>query len=227
MTTASHANSGRSPNAARSRLYVTAASVRPVEKLQRPFPSVSAAESDTLKLVSQKVRKGYIQVNPANLKITRPKGMRKATESQVARLEKQLNRPLPAEYRDFLLTQNGGTPEPFFVRIPGHPYIDNVGVGRHPGFVRRTRTARTALCAGSYPSSVAKGTSSRLRVIAIFSRYHLPKNRDAVYFWDHEAPDCEDEDEDGKARFKMAHAMLLAGSFNEFLTRISLFNDDG
>ena len=63
------------------------------------------------------------------LTLSRPKGRRKATESQVRRVEDSIEAELPLEYRKFLLEQNGGIPEPFFVSIPGHPHIDNVAVG--------------------------------------------------------------------------------------------------
>ena len=49
----------------------------------------------------------------------------------------------------------------------------------------------------------------------------LTKNPGCIYFWDHEAPYCDDEDEEGNVKFKMSHGTLLAGSFEEFLTRIA------
>ena len=59
------------------------------------FSSPSAAKAATEKLVDQKIAKGYVQVNPGQLKIARPKGKRAATEAQVAKLEKRLAVRLP------------------------------------------------------------------------------------------------------------------------------------
>lgn len=70
--------------------------------------SPAAARREAEKLTEQKTRKGDIKVDPTLLKVKRPKGRRKATEGQVAALEKQLGATLPAEYRNFLLTHNGG-----------------------------------------------------------------------------------------------------------------------
>jgi predicted DNA-binding WGR domain protein len=192
----------------------------------KTFPSASTAEAETVKLVAQKMKKGYIKIEPANLRITRPKGKRKATETQVAKLEKQLHAKLPAEYRNFLLTQNGGVPEPFFVRIPGHPYIDNVAVGYILGLYAKSEPYESLLYAVEHKlPRLPKGHLPIAGDSDIFS-ISLTRKPGCIYFWDHEAPDCEDEDEDGKVEFKMSHAMLLAGSFNEFLTRISIFEND-
>lgn len=73
----------------------------------KTLPSPLAAKREAEKLADQKANKGYIKVDPTLIKLKRPKGRRKATESQVAALEKQLGATLPAEYRTFLLTRNG------------------------------------------------------------------------------------------------------------------------
>ena len=93
------------------------------------FPSLSAAKAATEKLVDQKIVKGYVQVNPSQLKIVRPKGKRAATEAQVSKLEKRLDTRLPNEYRKFLLTQNGGEPEPDHVSVPKYSDQDSIPVG--------------------------------------------------------------------------------------------------
>lgn len=192
----------------------------------KAFPSPSAAAADTAKLVAQKTKKGYIEIAPTNLKITRPKGKRKATETQVAKLEKRLNAKLPDEYRNFLLTQNGGLPEPLYVCIPGHPYIDNVEVGYIFGLYTKCEPYESLLYAVDHKlPRLPKGHLPIAAVGDIFS-ISLTQKPGCVYFWDHEAPGYEDEDEDGNVNFKMAHATLLAGSFNEFLTRISIFEAD-
>lgn len=192
-------------------------------EIAKTFSSASAAKAETAKLVAQKVKKGYIEIKPANLTITRPKGKRKASETQVAKLEKQLNAKLPGEYRNFLLSQNGGVPEPFFVSIPGHPYIDNVGVGYILGLYAKSKPYESLLYAIEHTlPRLPKGHLPIAGDGDIFS-ISLTQKAGCIYFWDHEAPDCDDVDEDGNVNFNMSHGMLLAGCFDEFLTRISVF----
>jgi predicted DNA-binding WGR domain protein len=192
----------------------------------KTFSSTSAAEAKTVKLAAQKIKKGYIKTEPATLRITRPKGKRTATEAQVAKLERRLNTTLPAEYRSFLLTQNGGVPEPFFVRIPGHPYIDNVAVGYILGLYAKSKPHESLLYAVEHKlPCLPRGHLPIAGDGDIFS-ISLTRNPGCIYFWNHEAPDCDDEDAEGRVIYKMSHAILLAGSFNEFLTRISAFTDD-
>lgn len=192
---------------------------------KKTFPSPAAAEADTEKLISQKVKKGYVPIDSSNLKLTRPKGKRKATESQVNKLEQQLGAELPTDYRQFLLTENGGEPDPFFVKIPGHPYIDNVSVGYIHGLYAKDDSYGLLAAIDQSMPCLPKGHLPIAGDSDLFS-ISLIKKPGCVYFWDHEAVQCEDEDEEGNYQFKMSHATLLAGSFNEFLTRISRYGMD-
>lgn len=190
---------------------------------QKTFPSSAAAVADTEKLLSQKLTKGYVRVDPSKLTISRPKGKRKATESQVRSLEKKLDAKLPDDYRAFLLNQNGGVPDPFFVNIPGHPYIANVAVGYLLGLYGKAE-----------PWQSLNGVIDRK--MHYLPEGHLPIAGDSdiftlsliskagcVYFWDHESVDVEDEDEEGHVHYKPSHGFLLSGSFEEFLTRIAIY----
>jgi hypothetical protein len=57
--------------------------------------------------------------------------------------------------------------------------------------------------------------------------YSLSLEGDAgcIYLWDEMAAPCKEFDERGKKIFNAAHGVLVAGSFNEFLTRIALYQD--
>ncbi len=76
----------------------------------KTFPSASAAEAATTKLVNRKVSKGYVQVDPSKLKFQRDKKKwkRPATKAEVASLERRLQAKLSDDYKQFLLRQNGG-----------------------------------------------------------------------------------------------------------------------
>ena len=190
----------------------------------KTFPSPAAAKADTEKLIHQKIRKSYILVDPTRLKITRPKGKRKATEAQVAKLEKQIGSKLPVEYREFLMTQNGGLPDPYCVKIPPVSYIDSVGVGYILGLYTKCKPYESLLYAVEKKLPLLPQGQLPIAGEGDLFSISLTKKPGCIYFWDHEA--VMDEDEDGIARFHWEHATLLAGSFNEFLTRIAAFGDD-
>ncbi len=187
------------------------------------FPTSAAAVADTEKLLRQKLSKGYVLVEPSKLKISRPKGKRKATETQVRALETKLRTELPEDYRTFLLTQNGGVPTPYFVTIPGHPYINNVAVGYLLGIYGRSEPWQSlnAVMDRKLPY-LPKGQLPIAGDSDIFT-LSLDSKPGCVYFWDHESVDVEDEDEEGHVHFKMSHGFLLSGSFDEFLTRIAMY----
>ena len=179
---------------------------------KKTFKSPKEAADQTEKLIAKKRREGYIEVNPARLNILRVKGRRKATEKQVAALEKQLGNCLPEEYRSFLKTVNGGRPSPDFVQSFGVPNMDSVAVQTllhlkpaEPEYhqVSFQIEAWDGVIEGHVP--VAEGDGDLITLSLD------PKNFGAVYWWSHEV------DEPGH---------LLASSFDEFLTRIAVADGD-
>lgn len=174
-------------------------------------------------LVIEKLREGYVEIDPNRLEVIRPKGVRPATEKQISELESLLGCDLPIEYRNFLISSNGGRPNPDCVRVPGVPYVDNVGVGTlfhlqpsKPGMDEITyevQRTKELLPKGHLPIA---GSSD------LFSISLSPKTFGAVHWWNH---DTEELDDDGNFLASAAH--LLASSFDEFLTRIAcLFDSD-
>lgn len=191
------------------------------------FASPSAAKAATEKLVNQKTAKGYIAVDPDRLKIKRPKGKRAATEAQVARLEKQLGAKLPDEYRQFLLTHNGGEPEPDHVEIPGYEY----GPWLPVGFIYGLYSGREPFKNLEFgvEKILPQLPEGQLPVAGLFNLYYyslsLDRNPGCIYYWDENAGGYN-VDEDGNPVFDDSHAILVAGSFNEFLTRIALYRSE-
>lgn len=112
------------------------------------------------------------------------------------------------------------------MKIPGHPYIDNVSIGYILGLYSKTDTCGLLYAVEKEMPLLPKGHLPIAGDGDIFSIVITQKKHGCVYFWDHEAPSCEDEDEEGNVTFKMHHAVLIAGSFNEFLTRIALYRHD-
>lgn len=183
-------------------------------------PAERARETD--KLIAKKRREGYIEIDPARLEFTRPPGRRKATEKQVETLEKRIGQRLPDEYRTFLITTNGGLPNPDFVAVPGFKNIESVGVGTlfHlqpakplPNELGYQWTAATSLVP---PGHLPIAGSSDLFTLSL-----VPKTLGCVFWWSH---DTDEVDDDGN--FLESAGYLFAGSFDEFLTRIAVFHGD-
>ena len=187
------------------------------------FASPSAAKAATKKLADQKIAKGYAVVNPDVLKIVRPKGKRAATKSRVAKLEKRLGTELPKEYRKFLLTQNGGTPEQDHVSVPRDSHQDSIPVGFLYGLYSKPEPYKSLLFA--VEKILPCLPDGHLPICGLFNLHcysiALYRNRGCVYYWNEDVGDY-DVDEDGQPIFDDSHAILVAGSFNEFLTRIAI-----
>lgn len=200
--------------------------------------SPTAAKREAEKLAEQKVSKGYIRVDPTLLKLKRPKGRRKATERQVAGLEQELGATLPAEYRNFLLTYNGGRLdlEDGSFELFGHPspyghigcvqllYTMQKDAPAYESLQYAIEQIMPLLPSGHLPISDSGGNAITI---------DLKKKPGCIYLFDHELPEYDDyediealEEKYGSAPFLMKHATLLAGTFNEFLTRVAVYEDD-
>lgn len=190
---------------------------------KKSFGSPAAAKDQTEKLISKKKREGYIEVEPSRLEIVRPKGRRKATEKQIKVFEERIGCKLPEEYRCFLSACNGGQPNPDCVDVPGRKDIDNVGVGA----LFHLQPSKPAVNELSYEleHTGAMLPDGHLPIAGSSDVYTVslkPKTFGCVFWWFHESNDV---DEDGN--FMESAGYLLAGSFDEFLTRIALvFGDD-
>jgi len=189
----------------------------------KAFKTPTEASARTDKLIATKKRDGYIEINPSRLEIVPRKGKKGATENQIKRLEVLIGCSLPDEYRNFLKRCNGGRPNPDCVQVPGVEYIDNVGVGSlfhlqpsQPEFDELSNQfarAETFLPKGHLPIA---GSSD------LFTLSLRPRSLGSVYWWNHESDEVDDD-----GNFLEAAGYLLAGSFDEFLTRIALlFGDD-
>lgn len=201
---------------------------------KKTLTSPAAAKEEVDKLAGQKVSKGYIKVDPSLLKLTRPKGRRKATGAQVAALEKRLGAKLPAEYRRFLLTHNGahvergdgsfelfGHPHPYgYIGCVQILYTLQKNVPAYESLHDAIERIVPLLPTGHLPISDSNGN-----VITI----DLETKPGCIYLFDHELPEHDDyediealEEQYGSAPYLMKHATLLAGAFDEFLTRIAV-----
>jgi predicted DNA-binding WGR domain protein len=190
----------------------------------KTFTSPSAAREATTKLINQKLAKAYVCIDPAILKITKKKGIRSATKAQVAKLEKLLGAKLPTQYKDFLQSQNGGTPEPDTILIHGNVRSNHNDIGYIYGLSPKLGAYEGL--SNAVENDLPRFPKGHLPIASSFDIYYytisLNRNPGTIYFWDHEGPEREHEDDD----FKTSDAILAAGSFNEFLTRINLVTPD-
>jgi predicted DNA-binding WGR domain protein len=189
-----------------------------LRETKKKFASPGEARASTEKLVAAKKREGYVEINPELLEITRDKGRKAATESQIASLEKRLNCQLPEEYRTFLLTTNGGRPNPPYVQIPGIPGIDNVGAGVIFGLFGTAETINSlAWAIQQLGESLPAGHLPVAWDSDLFTLSLRKKDFGCIHFWFHETDEVDDDD-----RYLEIASHLLAGSFDEFLTRIAM-----
>jgi predicted DNA-binding WGR domain protein len=193
-----------------------------LREAKKAFKSPAEAIAMTDKLIATKVREGYVEVNPSRLEIVPFKGNKKATEKQILALEEQIGSSLPDEYRSFLESRNGGTPNPPYSRVPGVEGIESIGVG-------------TLFCLRPSKPSSDELTSQFEQTRELLPQGHLPiagssdfftislrpKTFGCVFWWFHET---EELDDDGN--YLESAGYLLAGSFDEFLTRIAMFFDE-
>lgn len=186
----------------------------------KTFDSVEQAVRSAEKLVRQKLKKGYLEIVPEALSISRPADLKPATESAVRKLEQKLGAELPSEYRNFLKTQNGGQPDPGYIRIPGVPSIDNVETGYLFGLTAADRPGESLLWALEVNGAVLPAGHLPIASGSDIFTLALGRHRGCVFFWNHESDDINES----SGRFRLSAGHLLAHSFDEFLTRISLFN---
>jgi len=184
-----------------------------LRELKKSFKTPAEAAEDTEKLIAKKKRGGYIEVDPSRLEIVRKKGQTKATDAQIKALEKQLGHKLPDEYRTFLRTVNGGRPNPDYVQLFNVSNMDSAAVETllrlrppaKPEYDEITFQLKAweDVIEGHVPIAEGGGDIITLSL--------EPKTFGAVYWWSHEV------DEPGH---------LLAGSFDEFLTRLAVADGD-
>jgi len=195
------------------------ASLRSTDKM---FESPKAARDAAASAVAAKLDSGYVEVAPSLLRLKRPSRLRLATPASIRALEKAIHATLPPEYRRFLRTQNGGRPDPGFIPIPGVPHIENVSIGFIYGLYASERPGQSLSwgirthcpCLPNGHLPIAYGSD-------VFT-LSLRKKAGCVFFWDHETDEIDDDD-----KFLESAGHVLAGSFDEFLTRIALFSSQG
>lgn len=188
------------------------------------FASTSEAKEAIAKLINQKISKDYIKVEPGKLRITRPKGKRKATSAQVAKLEKQLGFKLPTDYKEFLLTQNGGESNPGEIKLPGDKEY-SIPVGFIYGLYAKSEPFKSLQF--GIDKILPLLPEGHLPISGLFNLHYfsisLDRKPGCVYYWDEDAGDEYNIDENGQTIFDDSNAVLVAGSFDEFLTRIATY----
>ncbi len=187
------------------------------------FSTPAEAREKAARLIAAKKKEGYVEIDASRLEIVPRKGKRKPTGRQIQSFEKVLGCRLPDEYRQFLLTVNGGRPNPDCVTVPGMAGIDNVGVGTlfhlqpaQPGpdeLQYELENTGTLFPRGHLP--IASSSD-------VFTLSLRPRTFGCVYWWFHETEAVDDDE-----NYLESAGYLLAGSFDEFLTRIAgLFGNE-
>jgi len=178
------------------------------------------AKQDTQRLIEQKQKKGYVEIDASLLKIKRPRGAKPAGKKALADFEKSLGHRLPEEYRAFLLDTNGGALPQGFIHTPGVPGVDVVSVDRLFGLQATSQPTSLQAAITRHGPVLPKGHLPVAVGNDVFTLCLSGNHCGSVVFWNHES-DALDERE----RFLASDGHVLAGSFDEFLTRIARFEE--
>ena len=134
--------------------------------------------------------------------------------AQLDEFERDEGVQLPAEYREFLLTSNGGRPDDNIVDVPD---LDEVAVndffGLQPGEMYDLRGER-AMYEGRIPPGtlpVADDPGGNLFLLSLAG-----DSKGAVYFWDHE----EEPREEGTDWSDFENVYRVADGFDQFLAML-------
>ncbi len=132
------------------------------------------------------------------------------SEEDVSQFERELGIDLPDDYRQFLLTHNGGRPEPEVFPVEGDPdasmvdWFLGIQEGAYEDLRNHLKVFRDRVPPELLP--IARDPGDNLIYIAV-----LGPNRGRVNFWDHEEEVEEGETPDYR------NVSLVAHSFEDFL----------
>ena len=188
----------------------------------KTFDSPSDAKAATQKLIDSKLSSGYLELLAESVKFKSARGIKGAATTQVRKLEKQVGAKLPHDYVQFLKSSNGGYPDPGFLSIPGHPYIDNVSVSAFFGLhnsVKQRLSIEWAI--ETYSLVLPKGHLPIARGGDIYTMCLKKSKFGCIFFWDHECESLEENE-----RYSAKDGMLLSTDFTELLGRLSIFEDE-
>lgn len=160
-------------------------------------------------------------------KITPFDGVAPATEKEISAFESEIGHRLPTDYRNFLLTSNGGQTSHSAIQVERHPYSH--------GYVASVRLFYSLSAdAPPYASLYAALRSPYFKLpqhhVAITDSHGNLVTIDVsdptgpVYYFDHEIPDESDLDENDVCQYKAKHAILLAANFDDLLKRLTTYN---
>lgn len=187
----------------------------------KTFSTPKEAKDATDKLIASKCKEGYVEIDVSRLEISRPKGCELATKKSILAFEKSLGVTLPEEYKNFLSTTNGGYLSDWYVKTPGIRSIDNVDVSIFYGLLPEKNRLSLQKGIQKHGPILPKGHLPIACGSDVFTLSLSGKNPGCVFFWDHETNTSMNDD-----KFVESNGYLLAGSFDEFLTRIATFYDD-
>jgi hypothetical protein len=130
----------------------------------------------------------------------------------IAQTELRLGIVFPMEYKQFLLSSNGGKPIPDVFDVPGWTHVGGT-VNRFLGihdvyFAKRLPPGIIPIATESCGNLVCLGITG--------------KRRGKIYFWDHE----DEFDEHGEGRQDYGNVYLVADSLDKFLDKLYELKDE-
>lgn len=185
------------------------------------FDSPKQARQHAEKLRQKKRSDGFIEYSPDAIKYGR-KNRRaiKLIRQAIEEYESSQGCRIAPEYRRYILAVNGGSPDPDWITLPGHPVYEKAKVGRILGFKPGQMVDDIA-----YHSKI---TALPVGHVPLASERNLftVDSLGAVHFWDEERLERGDTADDHTVHYDRIESFLVASSLDEFLTRLAKFPND-
>lgn len=150
------------------------------------------------------------------------KSRKTITEAELVNFEEKIGHALPPAYRKFILTYNGGEPNPYYFKVPNWKYkqsLVNQLKGIDPGGSYVDLEEVNELLAGRLPDNfIAIGDDPGGNMILTGLE---GASKGKIYFFDHEN---EPDDADGKLE-SYPNIYFLADDFDTFITNLKNENE--
>ena len=151
------------------------------------------------------------------MRIEEPNPYGATSLAAIAEFETRRGLTLPLEYKQFLLTSNGGRPTPNVFEVPKW-HGSGSGLGSFYGIHDGPKTKRLDLACNTYDERIPADLLP-IAYDAFDNNICIGwkgKRSGKIYFWDHE----DEIDEDGCFRTDYRNVFLVANSLQEFLDNL-------
>lgn len=143
--------------------------------------------------------------------------MTKVTSEDISEFEDRMGIKLPNKYKQLVLKQNGGKPEPNYFEIPEFPGKDSIldflyGINvtqSYGNLEKKIETFKDRIPSPFIP--IGRDPGGNLICVGTKAPY-----KDKIYYWDHE----DELDRKGISKMDMSNMYWIADDIYEFLEKL-------